>query len=36
MANYFEVAVDVSAPPNQAWALAGDPVRIIEWFDPVT
>ncbi|MDP4620896.1 MAG: SRPBCC family protein [Thermoleophilia bacterium] len=36
MANDFEVAVDVSAPPDQAWALAGDPVRIIEWFDPVT
>jgi uncharacterized protein YndB with AHSA1/START domain len=35
MANDFEVAVDVSAPPDQAWALAGDPVRIIEWFDPV-
>lgn len=36
MANDFEVTIDVSAPPDQAWALAGDPVRILEWFDPVT
>jgi hypothetical protein len=36
MANDFEVGIDVSAPPDQAWALAGDPMRIIEWFDPVT
>jgi hypothetical protein len=36
MANDFEVSIEVSAPADQVWALAGDPVRIIEWFDPVT
>jgi len=36
MANDFEVSVDVAVPADTAWALAGDPVRIIEWFDPVT
>lgn len=35
MANDFEVGVDVAAPPDAAWALAGDPARIGEWFAPV-
>jgi uncharacterized protein YndB with AHSA1/START domain len=35
MANDFEVGIDVFAPPDEVWTLAGDPVRIIEWFDPV-
>lgn len=36
MANDFEVGVDVGVPPAAAWALAGDPVRIREWFAPVS
>jgi hypothetical protein len=36
MANDFEVGVDVAVPPGAAWELAGDPVRIREWFAPVT
>ena len=36
MANDFEVAIDVAVPPDAAWELAGDPVRISEWFGPVT
>jgi len=32
MANDFEVGVDVAMPPDTAWALAGDPARIGEWF----
>lgn len=35
MANDFEVSVDVAVPPEAAWALAGDPARIAEWFAPV-
>ncbi len=35
MANRFEVSIDVAAPPDEVWALAGDPVRIGEWFAPV-
>jgi uncharacterized protein YndB with AHSA1/START domain len=35
MANDFEVGVDVAVPPDAAWGLAGDPVRIREWFAPV-
>lgn len=35
MANDFEVSVDVGVSPDAAWALAGDPVRITEWFTPV-
>lgn len=35
MANDFEVGVDVAAPPDATWALAGDPVRMQEWFAPV-
>ena len=35
MANDFEVGVDVAAPPDAAWALAGDPGRVGEWFGPV-
>lgn len=35
MANDFEVGVDVAVPPDAAWALAGDPVRVAEWFGPV-
>jgi uncharacterized protein YndB with AHSA1/START domain len=36
VANDFEVGVDVAVPPDEAWALAGDPVRIREWFAPVS
>jgi len=36
MGNDFEVSVEVAVPADAAWALAGDPVGIIEWFDPVT
>ncbi len=32
MANDFEVGVDVAVPPDAAWALAGDPARVSEWF----
>ena len=35
MANDFEVSVDVAAPPDATWALAGDPARIQEWFAAV-
>jgi carbon monoxide dehydrogenase subunit G len=35
MANRFEVSVDVARPPEEVWALAGDPARIGEWFPPV-
>ncbi len=35
MANDFEVGVDVAADPDAAWALAGDPVGIRDWFAPV-
>jgi uncharacterized protein YndB with AHSA1/START domain len=35
MANDFEVAVDVAAPPDAVWGLAGDPARVAEWFGPV-
>jgi uncharacterized protein YndB with AHSA1/START domain len=35
VANDFEVGVDVGAPPDQVWPLAGDPGRIGEWFAPV-
>ena len=35
MANDFEVGVDVAVPPQAAWALAGDPGRVGEWFPPV-
>ena len=35
MANDFEVGVDVAAPPDTAWALAGDPARVGEWFTAV-
>ena len=36
MANDFEVDVDVAVPPDVAWALAGDPVRMREWFGPIS
>ncbi len=36
MANDFEVSVDVGVPPDTAWAMAGDPEGIQEWFAPVT
>ncbi|MDX6554678.1 MAG: hypothetical protein QOD86_873 [Miltoncostaeaceae bacterium] len=36
MANDFEVGVDVAVPPDAAWALAGDPARVHEWFPVVT
>lgn len=36
MANDFEVGVDVAVPPDAAWALAGDPARVGEWFSAVT
>ena len=35
MANDFEVEMDVAAPPDAVWPLAGDPGRIGEWFAPV-
>lgn len=35
MANDFEVSVPVAVPPDAAWALAGDPARVGEWFAPV-
>ena len=35
MGNDFEVGVDVAVPPDAAWALAGDPARVGEWFGPV-
>lgn len=35
MANDFEVGVDVAAPPDTAWELAGDPARVGEWFTAV-
>ncbi|MGD9572024.1 MAG: SRPBCC family protein [Thermoleophilia bacterium] len=35
MANDFEVGVDVAADPDAAWAMAGDPVGIQDWFAPV-
>lgn len=36
MANDFEVAVDVGVDPDTAWAMAGDPVGIRDWFAPVS
>jgi uncharacterized protein YndB with AHSA1/START domain len=35
MANSFEVTVEIAAPPEKVWAVAGDPARIDEWFPPV-
>jgi len=35
MANSFEVSIDVAAPPDEVWAVAGDPGRIGEWFPAV-
>lgn len=35
MAKAFEICVDVAATPDAAWALAGDPARVGEWFPPV-
>jgi Polyketide cyclase / dehydrase and lipid transport len=35
MANDFEVTVPVEASADAAWALAGDPARVNEWFGPV-
>ena len=35
MANSFEVTDEIAAPPEQVWAVAGDPDRIGEWFPPV-
>ena len=35
MANDFEVFVDTPVSAGAAWALAGDPARIPEWFAPV-
>lgn len=36
MSNDFEVAIDTAVPAATAWALAGDPARVPEWFPPVT
>jgi hypothetical protein len=36
VANDFEVGIDVAAAPEAAWALAGDPGRVGEWFTPIT
>jgi len=35
MSNDFAVDVDVAVPPDVAWAVAGDPGRVHEWFGPV-
>lgn len=35
MANDFEVSIDVAAPADLTWELAGDPARIGEWFAAV-
>jgi hypothetical protein len=35
MANDFQVGVDTAVSPEAAWALAGDPARVGEWFAPV-
>ena len=35
MANDFEVSIDVAVGPDVAWAAAGDPVGIADWFAPV-
>ena len=35
MANSFEVTIDIAAPPDQVWVLAGDPARVGEWFPAV-
>lgn len=32
MANDFTVSIDIASDPERVWALAGDPVRVIEWF----
>ncbi|HMM49651.1 MAG TPA: SRPBCC family protein [Miltoncostaeaceae bacterium] len=34
MANDFTVSVAVAVRPHEAWALAGDPARVHEWFGP--
>jgi Polyketide cyclase / dehydrase and lipid transport len=36
MANDFEVFVDSVVSADAAWALAGDPARLPEWFAPVS
>ena len=36
MANDFEVFVDTAVSADAAWALAGDPARVPEWFGPVS
>lgn len=36
VANDFEVGVDVAVAPDAAWALAGHPGRVGEWFTPIT
>lgn len=36
MANDFEVGADIAVRPDEAWALAGDPARVHEWFPVVT
>jgi len=36
MANDFEVFVDTAVSADAAWALAGDPASVPEWFGPVT
>jgi len=35
MANDFEIFVETAVSADAAWALAGDPARIAEWFGPV-
>lgn len=36
MANDFEVGIDIAVAPDAAWALAGDPARVPDWFPAVT
>jgi hypothetical protein len=35
MSNDFEVTVHTRVSADAAWALAGDPARVNEWFGPV-
>jgi uncharacterized protein YndB with AHSA1/START domain len=35
MANDFVVKVEIAAPIDAVWELAGHPSRIVEWFGPV-
>ena len=32
MANAFSVSIDVAVPPDEAWAVIGDPTAIPRWY----